>query len=108
MQVRRSDVLSAWRGWRPLAKDPHAPPDAPVSRDHLISVNPSTGVTFISGGKWTTYREMAEHTLDRVIADRKLAASGTRMAGRASVTCHRCRGSRLPTTKYGKKAARFW
>ena len=26
MNVRRSDVLSAWRGWRPLASDPHAEP----------------------------------------------------------------------------------
>jgi len=67
LQVRRCDVLSAWRGWRPLAKDPHAPPDAPASRDHLISTNPDTGVTFVTGGKWTTWREMAEHTVDRVL-----------------------------------------
>ena len=32
LQVRRCDVLSAWRGWRPLAKDPHAPPDAPAGK----------------------------------------------------------------------------
>jgi len=32
LRVRRSDVLSAWQGWRPLARDPHAPPDAPPSR----------------------------------------------------------------------------
>ena len=31
VNVRRSDVLSAWRGWRPLAKDPHADPNVPVS-----------------------------------------------------------------------------
>ena len=43
LQVRRSDVLSAWRGWRPLASDPNAPPGAPVSRDHLLSYNPKTG-----------------------------------------------------------------
>jgi glycerol-3-phosphate dehydrogenase len=67
LQVRRCDVLSAWCGWRPLAKDPHAPPNAPVSRDHLISTNPDTGVTFVTGGKWTTWREMAEHTVDRVL-----------------------------------------
>ena len=36
LRVRRSDVLSAWRGWRPLAADPHAEPGAPVSRDHVI------------------------------------------------------------------------
>ena len=67
LKVRRADVLSAWQGFRPLASDPHAPPGAPVSRDHTISTNPKTGITFITGGKWTTYREMAEDVLNRVI-----------------------------------------
>ena len=65
LPVRRSDVLSAWQGFRPLASDPHAPPGAPVSRNHIISVNPNTGITFITGGKWTTYREMAEDVINR-------------------------------------------
>lgn len=69
LKVRRSDVLSAWRGWRPLAADPHAPPGGQVSRDHVISKNPATGVTFIAGGKWTTWREMAEDVLDKVLGD---------------------------------------
>jgi glycerol-3-phosphate dehydrogenase len=60
-----SDVSSAWRGWRPLAADPHAPPNAPVSRDHVISENPQSGVIFIAGGKWTTWREMAQEAIDR-------------------------------------------
>jgi glycerol-3-phosphate dehydrogenase len=67
VHLRRSDVLSSWRGWRPLAVDPHAPPDAPVSRDHIISENPDTGVIFIAGGKWTTWREMAQDVVDRVV-----------------------------------------
>lgn len=75
LKVRRSDVLSAWRGWRPLAADPNnastatADGSAPqqVSRDHVISTNPKTGVTFIAGGKWTTWREMAEDTLDHIL-----------------------------------------
>ena len=67
LRVRRSDVLSAWQGWRPLASDPHAPPGAPASRDHIVSTNPSTGITFVTGGKWTTYREMAEDAVDRVV-----------------------------------------
>lgn len=67
VEVRRSDVLSSWRGWRPLAADPHAPPDAPVSRDHVISENPETGVVFVAGGKWTTWREMAQDVVDRVV-----------------------------------------
>mmetsp|Transcript_48819 Transcript_48819/g.118151 ORF Transcript_48819/g.118151 Transcript_48819/m.118151 type:complete len:762 (+) Transcript_48819:211-2496(+) len=67
VQLRRSDVLSTWRGWRPLAVDPHAPPGAPVSRDHIISENPDTGVIFIAGGKWTTWREMAQDVVDRIV-----------------------------------------
>lgn len=68
VRVRRSDVLSAWQGFRPLASDPHAPPDAPVSRDHVISYNQETSITFITGGKWTTYREMAEDVINKVIS----------------------------------------
>lgn len=67
IKVRRSDVLSSWRGWRPLAADPHAPPGGQVSRDHVISKNPESGVTFIAGGKWTTWREMAEDVLDKTL-----------------------------------------
>lgn len=69
--VRRKDVLSSWRGWRPLAVDPHAGPDAPVSRDHVISQHPRTGITFIAGGKWTTWREMAEEVVDRTVGTTK-------------------------------------
>jgi len=67
IQVRRSDVLSAWRGFRPLATDPHAPPGAPVSREHVVSRNPKTGVFFVVGGKWTTYRSVAEDAINRVL-----------------------------------------
>ena len=69
LEFRRSDVLSAWRGWRPLAADPHAAADAPVSRDHVISENPDTGVIFIAGGKWTTWREMAQEVTDKIVGD---------------------------------------
>jgi len=55
LEIRKNDVLSIWRGWRPLAADPHAPPDAPVSRDHVISENQETGVMFIAGGKWSEF-----------------------------------------------------
>ena len=49
VRVSRKDVLSAWRGWRPLARDPHAAPGAPASRDHVISRDPTTGVVFAAG-----------------------------------------------------------
>jgi glycerol-3-phosphate dehydrogenase len=67
LKVRRADVLSAWQGFRPLASDPNAPPGAPASRDHVVSTNPETGVTFVTGGKWTTYREMAEDTINKIL-----------------------------------------
>jgi glycerol-3-phosphate dehydrogenase len=76
IKVRRADVLSAWQGFRPLASDPNAPPGAPVSRDHVISTNPKTGVTFITGGKWTTYREMAEDVVNRVVKLHNLETAG--------------------------------
>jgi glycerol-3-phosphate dehydrogenase len=75
VRVRRADVLSAWQGWRPLASDPHAAPDAPVSRDHIISINQDTGITFVTGGKWTTYREMAEDVVDKVMAYKQISTT---------------------------------
>ena len=73
LTIRRTDVLSAWQGFRPLASDPNAPPGAPVSRDHIISQNPETGIVFITGGKWTTYREMAQDVIDRVVKSHGLS-----------------------------------
>jgi len=67
IRLRRSDVLSAWQGWRPLYRDPNAPPGAPVSRHHAIGHDEKTGVTFICGGKWSTYRAMAEELIDKVV-----------------------------------------
>lgn len=70
--VHRDDVLSAWSGIRPLVRDPAtAPKDGSGSteglvRSHLITKSP-TGLVTISGGKWTTYREMAEETVDTLV-----------------------------------------
>lgn len=68
LQMRRQDVLSAWSGIRPLAVDPNVKSGtASVSRDHIVSHNPQTGVVFIAGGKWTTYREMAEDGVNKIL-----------------------------------------
>merc|ERR1712224_998518 len=67
LQVRRKDVMSAWYGIRPLCVDPNAKDMSSVSRDHVVSHHPSNGITFISGGKWTTWREMAEDCVDQVL-----------------------------------------
>lgn len=65
--LRREDVLSAWCGVRPLAADPHANGGS-GSRDHVISHNPVTDTVFVAGGKWTTYREMAQEAVDKVVS----------------------------------------
>jgi len=55
VQVRRSDVLSAWSGIRPLAMDPSAKNTESISRDHVVFED-YPGLITITGGKWTTYR----------------------------------------------------
>jgi glycerol-3-phosphate dehydrogenase len=55
----RSDVLSVYTGIRPLVKAAHSSNTAALSRDHTIHIDES-GLLSIAGGKWTTYRNMAE------------------------------------------------
>ncbi|KAJ1701860.1 hypothetical protein LUZ63_001639 [Rhynchospora breviuscula] len=71
VQVRRSDVLSAWSGIRPLATDPKAKNTESISRDHVVSED-YPGLITITGGKWTTYRSMAEDAVDAAIKSGKL------------------------------------
>lgn len=66
IKVRRGDVLAAWSGIRPLVRDPHAKNTAALVRNHMINVS-QNGLLTIAGGKWTTYREMAQETIDRAI-----------------------------------------
>lgn len=66
INVRRRDVLAAWSGIRPLVKDPKAKNTESLVRNHLIDVSPS-GLLTCAGGKWTTYRQMAEETVDEAL-----------------------------------------
>ncbi|KAJ1930621.1 mitochondrial glycerol-3-phosphate dehydrogenase [Tieghemiomyces parasiticus] len=68
IKVRRGDVLAAWSGIRPLVRDPAAKNTAALVRSHMINVSPGKLLT-IAGGKWTTYRNMAEETVDRAIQE---------------------------------------
>jgi glycerol-3-phosphate dehydrogenase len=38
-----------------------------ASRDHVVSHHPTNDITFVSGGKWTTWREMAEDCVDQAV-----------------------------------------
>ena len=60
----RADVLSVFVGIRPLVKSGDATLTAALSRDHTIHID-SSGLLTTTGGKWTTYRNMAEHTVDQ-------------------------------------------
>lgn len=66
VEVRRGDVLSAWSGIRPLVSDPNKADTQSIARNHIIHVSESNLVT-IAGGKWTTYRSMAEETIDEAV-----------------------------------------
>lgn len=61
---KRSDILSAWAGIRPLVRAAGASNTAALSRDHSIHIDPN-GLITIAGGKWTTYRKMAEDCVDQ-------------------------------------------
>ena len=69
-QPSRADVRSVWVGLRPLVRPPQ---DADgrtqtktISREHTVLVDPS-GLVTVTGGKWTTYRAMAEDVLTHCI-----------------------------------------
>ena len=62
----RADVLAVYVGLRPLVKSDGEGKTSSLSRDHVIHVDTS-GLLTITGGKWTTYRHMAEDCVDHAI-----------------------------------------
>lgn len=60
----RFDILSVFAGIRPLAKSGEGGNTAALSRDHTIHIDKS-GLLSITGGKWTTYRNMAQGAVDQ-------------------------------------------
>jgi glycerol-3-phosphate dehydrogenase len=77
---QRSDVLSAFAGIRPLVRSGDAKNTASLSRDHTIQID-ATGLLTIAGGKWTTYRHMAEDCVNQ-------AATLARLPEKPCVTAH--------------------
>jgi glycerol-3-phosphate dehydrogenase len=60
----RDDVLSVFAGIRPLVRAEGVVSTAALSRDHVIHID-NSGLLTICGGKWTTYRHMAEDCVDQ-------------------------------------------
>ena len=69
--VAAKDLIAAWSGLRPLVKDPEKIKEgtAALSRNHVIEVSETGKLITITGGKWTTYRRMAEDTVDRILRE---------------------------------------
>lgn len=69
--ISRKDITSVYAGLRPLVKQRGAKNTSLLSRDHTILVSKS-GLVTITGGKWTTYRKMAEDAVDNAVFVSKL------------------------------------
>lgn len=101
----RNDILSVYAGLRPLVKSGDGDSTAALSRDHTILVSDS-GLVSVAGGKWTTYRRMAEDTLDHA---QRVALLDHRPCATQTLKVHGCgesagSGSR-PIDLYGTDAA---
>jgi glycerol-3-phosphate dehydrogenase len=69
VKVTHANILSCWAGIRPLVSPSSDASTAQISREHYLEKLPS-GLITITGGKWTTYRVMAEETVDMALGDR--------------------------------------
>jgi len=66
-KIQTSDILSSWKGYRPLIKD-NSDCTSNIVREHHIYKSDSNLIT-IAGGKWTTYRKMSQDVLDFIVND---------------------------------------
>jgi glycerol-3-phosphate dehydrogenase len=64
-KLSERDVISTWAGLRPLIGNPDGTP-SDISRSHEIR-NPEPGWWDVAGGKLTTYRLIAEQTVDQIV-----------------------------------------
>ena len=99
---KRSDILSVFTGVRPLVLSAPGKNTASLSRDHTIEVS-NSGLLTITGGKWTTYRRMAEDCVNRAaeLAGLSRRACRTRELAIAGSTADQ----KLPGSVYGSDAA---
>lgn len=82
---KAEDVLSVFAGLRPLVSSGKGKNTSTISRDHTLIIDPS-GLVTITGGKWTTYRKMAEDTIDEAavvagVEERKSVTENLRLHG---------------------------
>ena len=78
-QPTRADVTSVWAGLRPLVKATGEASTKSLSREHTIVVS-RAGLVTVTGGKWTTYRKMAQDVIDTAIQHQLLPQAFCRTA----------------------------
>jgi glycerol-3-phosphate dehydrogenase len=81
---QRSDIRAVFAGIRPLVRASHANRTAKLSRDHVVEVS-SAGLVSIMGGKWTTYRKMAEDCVNLTV---RIANLPSRACATTMMTIH--------------------
>lgn len=67
--LTQADITATWAGLRPLVSDARSARTADLSRRHRVLVGPD-GLVTVTGGKLTTYRQMAADTVDTVLGAR--------------------------------------
>ncbi len=99
----REDILSIFTGIRPLVKSGAARNTASLSRGHTIEIDGSNLLT-ITGGKWTTYRHMAEDAVDQALGaaglkSRPSVTEELSINGPAAAAVSECLHAELPYTR---------
>jgi glycerol-3-phosphate dehydrogenase len=88
------DIRSVFAGIRPLVRAGDSEDTAALSREHTILIDPDSGMMTVAGGKWTTYRRMAEDIVDQAM-----------MLG--DLEPRPCVTRQMPIHGYHRKADRF-
>ncbi|MBT6145377.1 MAG: FAD-dependent oxidoreductase, partial [Gemmatimonadetes bacterium] len=94
----RADIRSAFAGIRPLVRTGQGGPTAALSREHTILIDPDSGLMSVVGGKWTTYRRMAQDVVDQAAI---LAGLPSRECATLALPIH---GSHEKACQFGRLA----
>jgi len=91
-EITEQDIVGTWAGLRPLVKAASSGRTADLSRRHKVRRSGS-GLVTITGGKLTTYREMAADTVDELVADVLPLRPGATPAGKSRTRKLQLRGA---------------
>eukprot|EP00658_Telonema_sp_P-2_P012492 TRINITY_DN14755_c0_g1_i2.p1 TRINITY_DN14755_c0_g1~~TRINITY_DN14755_c0_g1_i2.p1 ORF type:complete len:205 (+),score=39.29 TRINITY_DN14755_c0_g1_i2:3-617(+) len=87
-EIPRNDVRSVWSGIRPLAAPPSDSKGGTqnIIREHSVQVDSQRRMVSITGGKWTTYRKIAEDAVNALFDSKLVDRSVMKVQGKQSPT----------------------